>query len=177
MNVLMPPPAKTVRIEIDTECLLRQISSLNQVSKQLLNWNEFGEEVARDFIASPEMFRVMSDDQVSREAPAPSLGPSKWVRAKNLVHGVFTREDPNHIAIRKRLFLSNPSTSLLLQHLSLWLAGKLGLSVTATRPMVAVILYAVAKSPLGWEILRDDEEVSVGAVTGARRERAGIASA
>ena len=177
MSVFMPPPAETIRIKIDTECLLRQVSSLNQVSKQLLTWNEFGEKLARDFTASPEMFRLMSDDQISREAPAPSLGPSKWVRAKDLVHGVFTREDPNHIAIRKRLFLSNPSTSLLLQHLSLWLAGELGLSVTVTRPMVAVILYAAAKSPAGWETLRDDEEVSGGVVTGARRERAGIASA
>lgn len=154
MNVLMPPPAKAIRTVIDTECLLRQISSLNQVRNQHFTWDEFGEKLARDFGVSPEKFRVMSDDQVSCEAPASSSEPSKWSRAKGLVHRVFTREDPSQLAIRKRLVLSNPSTSLLLQHLSLWLAGELGLSVTATRPMVAVILYAVAKSPTGWDILQ-----------------------
>ena len=154
MQLLTSPRSKTTRIEIDTECLLRQVSKLDQVRKRQISWNEFGEKVARDFKVPPETFRIICDEQESSDAAESLPEPSKWSRAKNLIHGVFTRADPHHSAIRKRLGLSNPSTSLLLQTLSLWLAGELGLSVTGTRPMVAVILYAVATSPTDWEILR-----------------------
>ncbi len=140
----------TTRTPIDTRFLLRQVSSLNKVREHEQTWDEFGDGLARLKQWPPSPVHLM--DRLP-EDPAAS---ATWNMAKELVHGVITSEDPKNVAIRRRLGdLSQPSTPRLLTTLSLWLAGVLGLSVSKTSPMVATMLYAVAKSPDDWDVLRN----------------------
>ena len=77
--------------------------------------------------------------------------------AKNRVHAVVATQDPQDHAIRRRLGnLQDPSTPVLLSTLGLWLAGVLGISVSVTGPLVAVMLYGVAQADGNWEALRMD---------------------
>ncbi|MEI6656094.1 MAG: hypothetical protein WCP45_15120 [Verrucomicrobiota bacterium] len=48
--------------------------------------------------------------------------------------------------------LDSPPDLIFIDVESLWLAGKLKLSVSSTRPLAAVMLYAVATSPEQWSI-------------------------
>jgi hypothetical protein len=64
--------------------------------------------------------------------------------------------DQEHEPVRKRLGdFKNPSTAALFSTLSLYLAGKLGLSLTITQPMLAVMLYAVHGASGNWNVLLD----------------------
>jgi hypothetical protein len=142
-------PAK---VQIDTEFLLQKVSELIQVKQNRLNWNEFGERIAGPHHV-PQIPTRSARDQAKSATPPE---PSDWCRAKELVHAVLASRDPKYEPIRTRLLhFDNPSTATLLSTLSLWVAGKLRLSVTIAQPMVAVMLYAVAKSSGNWHILRD----------------------
>ncbi len=137
-------------IQIDTAYLLRQVSTLAQVIRQERTWNEFGEKVGRDFRSSTPTLRVVSEEG---EVETP-VRQSTWTRAKELIHSVLAGREPKYDAIRKRLGnLREPWTPALLSTLSLWLAGVLGISVSATIPMVAAMLYAVAEASGDCEIL------------------------
>jgi hypothetical protein len=64
--------------------------------------------------------------------------------------------DPENAPVLKRLGdFKNPSTAALFSTLSLYLAGKLGLSLTITQPMLAVMLYAVHGASGNWNVLLD----------------------
>lgn len=79
--------------------------------------------------------------------------------AKSLVYAVLASRDPQHDAIRQRLGnLQEPSTPRLLSTLSLWLAGKMGISVSVTVPLVAVMLYAAAEAGGTWDVLGEPPE-------------------
>ena len=109
-----------------------------------------GETVLRDYISSAPTPRV--EAPVSREA-------ARWRMAKSLVYAVLASRDPQHDAIRQRLGnLQEPSTPRLLSTLSLWLAGKMGISVSATVPLVAVMLYAAAEAGGTWDVLGEPPE-------------------
>ena len=142
----------TTRIQIDTSFLLRQVSALTKVRERHQTWNEFGELTARHNHARPLPVHVID----GRIEEGTSSEPSNWSVAKDLVYEVLKTDDPKHDGIRKRLGnFREPSTPLLLTTLSLWLAGVLGMSVSKTSPMVAAMLYAVAKSSNDWETLRN----------------------
>ncbi len=136
--------------------LLRQVSALMQVKRKRWTWNECGEAVIRNCMNTAPKTRDVRD---SGEAPA-STEAAYWNMAKALVHAVLAARDPKHDAIRKRLgSLHEPSTPRLLSTLGLWLAGVMGISVSVTGPMVAVMLYAAGEADGSWEVLRDSNQV------------------
>jgi len=61
-----------------------------------------------------------------------------------------------------------PSISILWSTLGLWLAGVLGIPVSVTKPLVAVMLYAAAEAGGDWQVLGKSGE-KLSAVTGAIR--------
>lgn len=143
MDSLALPSPSAVKLLIDQDFLLRQVSLLIRVKRRRCSWDEFGEMVARDFL-SPRNGRGK-----------PSPGSSEWQLAKELVHGVLATADPQYDGIRKRLGTrETASTPLLLSTLSLWLAGILQISVSMTVPMTACLLYAIAEAGGDPEILK-----------------------
>jgi len=145
-------------IHIDVDTLLLRVPALNEVEQHHDNWNknewdqrtwnEIGEKVARD----SRTYRPRL--AVSGRASENTTAKSDWARGKELVHHLFASKGPDSDALRCRMRVQNASTPILLHTLSLWLAGSLGISVSFTLPMVAIMLYAVAKSPVDWEILK-----------------------
>jgi hypothetical protein len=90
-------------------------------------------------------------------AEAGSRADSKWLDAKRLMYEILATGKTEHQPNRKRLGdLQKISTPILLSTLGLWLAGMLGISVSVTKPMVAVILFAVAEAGDDWDILIGD---------------------
>jgi hypothetical protein len=141
-------------IPIDVEFLLRWDSRLARVGGAL-TWNQLGARIAQAYQNSRPLTRLDVGDQP--DTTTTSSEPAHWLRGKHLVHAVLLSRDPYFSSIRKRLgSFKNLSTPELLFTLSLWLAGQLKLSVSATQPMVAVMLYAVARAGGNWAILQDD---------------------
>ena len=138
------------RIHIDTDFLLRQVAGLVQVKRKRRTWGEFGDKVVREYHGQASRVQP-GRNGIEAEVVTES---SEWGLAKELVHAVMANRDPRHDAIRKRLGnLQEPSTPRLLSTLSLWLAGVLGISTSATGPMVAAMLYAVGVADGDWEVL------------------------
>lgn len=152
------PSTKADAIHIDVDTLLLRVPALNEVEQHhhhwnkddwnQRTWNEIGEKAARD--SRSYRPRLAAGGRASENTSA----TSDWARGKELVHHLFASKGPDSDALRCRMRLQNASTPFLLHTLSLWLAGALGISVSFTLPMVAVMLYAVAKSPVDWEILQ-----------------------
>lgn len=149
MTSLDPSPPSTAGIQIDTRFLLRQVPSLAQVRRKHRTWNDYGEKLVRELQVPTPTVRTMTG------MPDPG-DASEWSYAKQLIHGVLATRQPEYDAIRKRLGdLQATSTPNLLSTLGLWLAGVLGMSVSVTKPMVAVMLYAVAEASGDWKILNN----------------------
>ncbi|MEI6676158.1 MAG: hypothetical protein WCO57_13380 [Verrucomicrobiota bacterium] len=148
MPKLDSPPDMIV---IDVESLLRTDPRLARVGRDF-TWDQLGAKIALAF-QSPSPLMDPEDD--GAPDPAATLSePPHWRRSKQLVHAVLRSHDPQYVTIRKRLGnLETLSTPALLFTLSLWLAGKLKLSISSARPLVAVMLYAVATSPEQWSLL------------------------
>lgn len=139
-------------IPIDKNYLLRIDSRLAMVIRNQLTWDELGAKIAGLYQEHYPMTHNVSDTSQTTEIPT----APHWHLAKHLVHDVFGSRDPQYDPIRQRLGnLEKSSTPALLFTLSLWLAGKMKLSVSATRPLAAVMLYAVATSPENWNILQN----------------------
>lgn len=131
----------TPLIAIDQTFLLRKVSGLAQVKLKRRTWDEHGERLTQNFCR-----------YAGHETEA-----SAWSQAKELVYLVLTRRDPRHDGIRKCLGnLKQPSTPRLLSTLGLWLAGVLQISVSATMPMVAVILYGLSETEGYWPELEGE---------------------
>jgi hypothetical protein len=125
----------TPPITIDQTFLLRKVSGLAQVRQKHRTWDEHGERLTQNFC----------------RLAGHATEAFTWSQAKELVYQVLTRRDPRHDAIRKCLGnLKQPSTPRLLSTLGLWLAGVLQISVTATMPMVGVILYGLGEAEGQW---------------------------
>ncbi|MEO5915146.1 MAG: hypothetical protein ABIS50_13000 [Luteolibacter sp.] len=136
-------------IRIDIRFLLRQVPSLVQVRRKHRTWNDYGEKLVRELQVPAPTVRTMTHMSDPKDA-------SEWSYAKQLIHAVLATRQPEYDAIRKRLGnLQTTSTPILLSTLGLWLAGALGMSVSVTNPMVAVILLAVSEASGNWEILND----------------------
>ena len=105
----------------------------------------------REFGKSSTLAAIVSTERETQISPEAAC----WSMAKDLMHAVLATRDPKHHAIRRRLGnLQDPSTPVLLSALGLWLAGVLGISVSVTSPLVAVMLYSVAEADGDWEVLR-----------------------
>ena len=142
-----PPPAG--RIRIDIHFLLRQFPSLVQIRRKHRNWNDYGHKLAAEMKVPAPTVREATDDPAGSQA-------SKWAQAKQLVHDVLVARESEHGTIRRRLgSLAEISTPFLLSTLGLWLAGALGIPVSVTNPMVAVMLFAVGEAGGDWQILID----------------------
>ena len=152
--MLAPHPASVshAKVQIDVEFLLHKVPELGQVTQNRLTWNEFGERIAGHL----QLIQV-PNRSARGQAKGATFGDScDWSRAKELVQAVLVSKDPKYEPMQKRLIqFEDSSTAALLSTLSLWMAGKLGISVTFTQPMVAVMLYAVARSSSNWHILLD----------------------
>ncbi len=141
MNSLELTPAATARMQIDSDYLLRRVSILNQLRRNQRTWNLLGEKVAHDFKLNSRKLRLVTVNQTSEN----ELEPCQWIRGKELVYEYLTAMVPSSNGNRPRFKnFQKTSTPLLLSSLSMRLAGALGISITLTRPMVAVMLYAIA---------------------------------
>jgi hypothetical protein len=116
-------------LRIDQTFLLQKVAGLKLVKQKRRTWDELGEKLMRNYL---------------RASGQGTTDVAAWDTAKELVYEVLACRDPRFDGIRRRLGnLGEPSTPRLLSTLGLWLAGMLGISVTATMPMVAVILYCL----------------------------------
>ncbi len=149
MTSLASHPPSAAGIQIDTHFLLRQVPSLTQVRRKHRTWNDYGEKLVRELQVPAPTVRRMTGIPTPANATA-------WSFAKQLIHGVLATPHGEYGAIRKRLGnLQMTSTPKLLSTLGLWLAGMLGMSVSVTQPMLAVMLLAVSEASGNWEILND----------------------
>lgn len=149
MPAIESPHTTTNRVHINRAFLLRQYPTLVHVRRKRRTWDEHGQKVVRDFFAATKpRTRVNQGDF--------GFDVSTWKLAKELVHAAITTEDPAYDGIRKRLGnLQIRPTAALVSTLGMWMAGVLGLSITATGPMLATMLYGVSEASGNWEILRE----------------------
>lgn len=151
MTALYPTATTHPQVLIVADYLLQKFPALQKMRIRNLTWNDLGEKIDSSAQTINRPLNAMRKAPTNAEYPEPSY----WVRARMLVHTVFTSQDFKYEKIRKRLIYSEtPSTPAILTTLSLWLAGELGISVSVTKSMVAVMLYAVSQSRGNWEILR-----------------------
>jgi len=149
MTTLDSQSSPAARIRIDAGFLLRQFPSLVQIRRKHRTWDDYGHKLASEMEVPARTVRAMADQPEIKK-------PSEWPRAKQLIHGVLATRDSEYAAIRKRLGdLEKTSTPLLFSTLGMWLAGALGMSISVTNPMVAVMLFAVAEADGDWDILVD----------------------
>lgn len=116
---------------------------LDVVRKRPGGWNLFGEKIAlqmeRDGWGKP-----------NKDAPL-------WHRAKITVHEAITGNHAEHSHIRNRVLGSRSVSAMQLSDLSLWLAGKLNISISVTKRLVALMLIGVAEAEGDWGILGDSD--------------------
>ena len=152
MTSLEPSSDKNVRIQIDPQFLMRQMPALAEIKRKRMDWNELGEKIIREYQPRPQWHRSKANRP---EDPHTTAGEC-WLRAKELLHNIMATGDPRNAPVRKRLGdFKKPSTAALFSTLSLYIAGKLGISLTITQPLLAVMLYAVHESSGNWDILLD----------------------
>jgi hypothetical protein len=152
MTSLEPPSNRNAWIGLDSMFLMRQLPALSEVKHKRVGWNDLGARITREYQPKPPRNRPKASHPDETGSPAGEC----WRRAKNLLHNIMATSDPENAPVRKRLGdFKNPSTAALFSTLSLYLAGKLGLSLTITQPMLAVMLYAVHGASGNWNVLLD----------------------
>jgi len=140
-------------LQIDMAYLLKKVRGLADVKARRRTWNEVGQRLELEVMPVQRAYHLVPPPVARGKWGAPSL----WQEAKELVFAVMASGEPEFEAIRGRIRRgSSPTTQLLLSTLDVWLAGRLGVSVTITSQMAAVMLYAVSESPAGWKILLDE---------------------
>ncbi len=140
---------------IDRVYLLKKVSGLMEVKARRRTWNEFGQRLEREALPVQRAYHLVPELTDPGDGGASPL----WQEAKELVFAVMASGEAEFESIRKRIAPSSPQpTPLLLSTLGVWLAGRLGVSVTITGPMTAAILYGVAESPAGWDVLLEKME-------------------
>jgi hypothetical protein len=81
-----------------------------------------------------------------------------WDRAKFTVHEAITGNQPEHSYIRNRVLASKSISAMLHSDLSLWLAGKLSISIAVTKRLVALMLVGVAEAKGDWNVLDESDD-------------------
>lgn len=123
----------------ETEFLLRLMPGLEAVRGKTRGWDAFG---------------VIVSTQMERDWGIPQgAGQSLWLRAKQVVHSAMTGSDARHEAIQARIRRSPEISAIMLADLSLWLAGEMGVSISVTKRLVAVMLIGLAESKGAWHTL------------------------
>lgn len=131
--------------------LKQQLPSLVSVERKRRTWDEHGVKVTLEALSGKRPLSQGGRGHSGKE-------DLTWNRAKALAHAVIISNRPEYSAIRKQLGdWRNRSTAALLSTLSLWMAGTLGVSITAMRPMLATILYGVAATGGDWDVLLESE--------------------
>ncbi len=147
MTSLNPQCFSTDGIKIDTRYLLSHFPALIQIRRKQRTWSDFGSSLIRELQNPTHANRSRNKNPEAEEL-------SEWEMAKQLIYGVLATHDSQYDGIRRRLGnFKTLSTASILSVLSIWLAGVLGVSVTVTKPMVAVILFAVAEAAGDWNVL------------------------
>jgi len=126
---------------IDTDFLVRVLPDLDAVRRDIGSWNAFGEKISEQ----------MERDWAARHRSGEPL----WVRAKRAVHRAITGNDANHSVIRARIHRSPGISAMMLADLDLWLAGDLGISISVTKRLVAVMLIGLAEAEGDWDVLNE----------------------
>jgi hypothetical protein len=127
-------------INFDVIVLLRHVSILSKISARRYTWDELGESLMAQ--------RVKARSAVGG-GPDSQLTP--WQAVKRDVFRVLATDDPEFAEIRRRIAGSgDPSTIAVLSTLSLWLAGRRGISTSLTTPIIGTLLYGIATSPMGY---------------------------
>ncbi len=117
---------------------------LDAVRKRPGGWNLFGKKIAS---------QMEQDGWGKPNAPAPL-----WDRAKFTVHEAITGNQPEHSYIRNRVLASKSISAMLHSDLSLWLAGKLSISIAVTKRLVALMLVGVAEAKGDWNVLDESDD-------------------
>jgi hypothetical protein len=145
------PETSADRFQIDIRYLTQQLPSLVSVERKRRTWDEHGAKVTLEALSGKRPLSQAGRGLSGKE-------DLTWNRAKALAHAVIISNKPEYSAIRKQLGdWRNRSTAALLSTLSLWMAGTLGVSITAMRPMLATMLYGVAATGGDWDVLLESE--------------------
>lgn len=152
MNSLEPSSDRNARIQIDSQFLMRQMPTLSEIKRKRMDWNELGGKIIQEYQPRPQG----NHSKANRPEDPDSTSGECWLRAKELLHNIMATSDPRNAPVRRRLGdFKKPSTAALFSTLSLYIAGKLGISLTITQPLLAVMLYAVHEASGNWDILLD----------------------
>lgn len=140
---------------IDVAYLFGKFPDLALLERQGLGLDAIGNELVR------RKLHKHSRKHKTARAAGTEADQHEWLRTKEALREVFCTENPDFHEIRKRLREhSGALTPHLLASLSLWLAGHLGMSLTTVTPLVATVLFGIARHGVeGW----CDLEESLGA--------------
>lgn len=132
--------------KIDVAYLFGKFPDLSLLERQGLGLDAIGNELVRR-----KLHKHSSKHKVARAAE-PETNQREWLRTKEALREVFCSDNPDYNEIRKRLREhSGALTPHLLATLSLWLAGHLGMSLTTVTPLVATVLFGIARHGVeGW---------------------------
>lgn len=152
MTSLDSPSNRESRLRIDPQFLMRQFPALSEVKRARVNWNELGAKIIQGYQPIPPGTRRRTGDFSDAALTTGEI----WRQAKELLHNIMATCDLENAPVRKRLsVLKTPSTAALFSTLSLYFAGKLGISLTITKPLLALMLNAVHEASGNWDILLD----------------------
>jgi hypothetical protein len=157
MTSLEPPPERVASLRINLEFLMRQLPVLAEVKRNRVTWDELGANITRKSQTKPAT-RIRRKTKSLKEDAVPLTAPAAecWPQAKELLHRIMATVDTENEPVRKRLRdFNDPSTAALFSTLSLYLAGKLGVSLSLSQPLLAVMLYAVHQASGNWDVLLD----------------------
>lgn len=131
---------------IDVAYLFGKFPDLALLERQGMGLDAIGNELVR------RKLHKHSRKHKSARAAGSETDLQEWVRTKEALREVFCTDNPGFNEIRKRLREhSGALTPHLLSTLSLWLAGFLGMSLTTATPLVATVLFGIARHGVeGW---------------------------
>jgi hypothetical protein len=131
---------------IDVAYLFGKFPDLALLERQGLGLDAIGNELVRR-----KLHKHSRRHKIARlEANEPDQ--REWLRTKQALRELFCTDNPDFDEIRRRL--NQHSGALpphLLATLSLWLAGFLGMPLTTVTPLVATVLFGIARHGVeGW---------------------------
>lgn len=131
---------------IDVGYLFGKFPDLALLERQGLGLDAIGNELVRR-----KLYKHSRNQRIARSETG---GPDQreWLRTKQALREVFCTDHPDFDDIRRRLRQhSGALTPHLLATLSLWLAGFLGMPLTTVTPLVATVLFGIARHGVeGW---------------------------
>lgn len=132
--------------KIDVAYLFGKFPDLALLERQGMGLDAIGNELVR------RKLHKHSRKHKATRTDGDGTDQREWLRTKEALREVLCSENPDFAEIRKRLREhSGALTPHLLATLSLWLAGHLGMSLTTVTPLVATVLFGIARHGVeGW---------------------------